>query len=279
MHLFANARPNLRLQPARVYPHIHNMITNSQPMRADQALFNEVGALEFQDFQEHVRYAFRLGGEVRKDPSNPILRVALAMALIHSGRRNEGRDQLFYAQGLMDWSDVTLTAAISTLLSGIGETQAAERGLSRLAHMIGVDPAITANALLHALGYGDLSRLPLIAENKGLVASRSPGFVSCCELLAETGLLEHLQNHQSIVQRHVAAHQCWIGITFSSAAYDFSGGTAFMEHWVTLDAAQCLEASRHIAEDLYSYYESQGSAPGRWVGIFQPMLMPVGGAA
>jgi hypothetical protein len=254
-------------------------MTTPRPRLLDTELFNEVAHTPVDDVAAFRGFVFRVKAELRRNPANPVLHAAAAVALANSGQPKQARDYLESAYGLADRRDLTLMKTLALQFSEVGEHAMARSILVELVPYYKQNADLCANTLVYTLLTGDVS---LLASLEGVAPPMIPGSFEAMHLadlrkmvslIMNAGLLEHLEGHQRIVARHVNGMQCRIALRAQEFSDDVDG--IFVNHYISASMDQLNKISRNISDDLCTYYEGRNLPPGCWVGVFQPILVPI----
>ncbi len=248
-------------------------MTTPQAARADDALFNKIADLAHDDVAGHSALVFPLRKELHKDKNNPVLRAALAKALLLTGRRAEALEQLGSFMGLQGLAEIPEISLAANMFLFAGEWERCAQFRHRLAPLAAVSPTYFANALFGAFITGDA------AAFESLLAEHTPRYPDAIRdegqvlgNLKAAGLWRHLPGHFATIRRVLDGHQCVVLREETLPNYLDGMETHFTDHYLNLSVDEVVTLSRTLSDALCDFYQSVGMEPGCWVGVLQPVL-------
>lgn len=239
------------------------------PQRADKALFNEVTLLARDDAEANLKMSFRLRSALRKYPSSPVLKVALATVFSHLGACEKA---LTVLDGIDVGGDHVLGASLQGLLCDLGQYDHSRVILARLKESQELSGEVLVNAFIYALVSGDFSLLGDSEKHSLSRMGQGNNIIDIISALSEAGIFDKIKGHQDIVSEALSGHQCLVGIDIDG--FDVSGAY-FIYHYVDFSVDDAVSVSDEIVQKLCDYYMGQDMDPGCWVGVFQPMIIPI----
>lgn len=201
-----------------------------------------------------------------------MLRVALARVKMIQGKRMDAIAELERAEDLGAFGIYAGRANAAIHYLGMGEWErTAELGRTLS------DADLNAMELKSStlLATGDMAGLRQFLDgHQAARARQSADLRKFLTDMEDAGVVEFVAGHQQTVNRLVRPFQC--GQNFQdSESSDWDHPIWFDNLYVNLGIDDALDLSQAVTRALCDYYESQGQPPGRWVGVFQPDIIPL----
>lgn len=254
-------------------------MTQPLPRRKDLALFSELVKAGPSNPDRMVQLTWQARSLANQEPDNPVARVAHAAALICSGNRDKGVEELEAAYVLGRHATPAVRDMLASLLYFVGDYKRAGEVYHEIMTESGLRAIyeFRAKAVEYAVASGDWELLELLVAAKVALADLIVG------LLEKNGLHETLREHQGVIHDAIGDRQCQVQLSIlpdeSNAAEDI---TVFVQHLVLADREERRELMRKIDEGLRALYASKGMNPIAYVGHLEfdilPMPVAKGGA-
>lgn len=240
-------------------------------------LHNRLVELSTMDnFEAEARQVqWRLQQLVRKSPSDQKAAVALIMACLLAGDREEAArqaDRVWIArfklgqQVLVRFLGELSNLGMYDRVKSIYQETLSDTELR--------SPLFLETLAIAAVASGDISWL---RELTGLCRSNGENVgAPFVEAIEKSGLEAHFAAHQSIVSAIMRDHQCgvWVGISVDpDEPDDFANLFTYFFVPKTRDFRRGLEKS--VSRALEAYYVSKGLPPGVYIGHFHATVLSV----
>ena len=258
------------------------------PAEESVQLYNDVVVETQLDEQDKLAsFIWRTRQLCRAAPSDFAARVVMASVLLRIGQRDEALENLDTAYGLRQIDKLAAWEHLAFLFTSVLDYErAGELIRSTTSNKeIRYQGGMIGNAARFAICSGDITYLRELAEISdadNLDAddeSELPG--QLLRLLDEGDLAPHLGAHQQIITDLLSGVQSWTGV--NTVDEDDGSEMIVVLRYVQHGKADRFALRRSVTDALNAYYQNQGLAPGRHIGILHTSLInmpePVGATA
>lgn len=213
-----------------------------------------------------VRLYIQAMALVRSHRQDFAARVALARAQLMLGLRDEALTTIDLAYGLRLINESAILEGLSHLYWYVGVLEKSDELDTALLSVTGrsTDAQVLTSVAAHALFAGNVERLKQIAELPDGIAARQ-----YLERLQGTGLDQHIERQQEIVNTTLAGHTVWA----DTGSFQEPAAYIDLTYYVVCDGPTRREMDRKISDRLYAYYSGTNISPGLYSSHICPNLI------
>lgn len=216
--------------------------------------------------EEVVKLSIQAMALVRSNRRDFAARVALARAQLMLGLRDEAVATIDSAYGLRLINESAILEGLSHLYWYVGVLEKSDELDIALVSATGrsTDAQVLTSVAVHALFAGNVERLSQIAELPGGIAARQ-----YLERLQNTGLDQHIERQQEIVNTTLAGHTVWA----DTGSFQDPAPFIDLTYFVVCGEPTRKEMDRKISDRLYAYYSGTNISPGLYSSHICPNLI------
>jgi hypothetical protein len=214
----------------------------------------------------------------RQLPTDFRVRVVLARALATAEEPSEALSAVERIGELWKGQDYDPIVSFLWVLLGLWDLERAKKIVNSLLQVpsLHTDIHVIEYGVRCAVALGDREWLASLA-NLEKVISDFHDAEDALNVVKESGLGEHFQNHQQLVRENVAGKACFTAHAVVGKEDDAPMITANI--FAAADRKECRRIENEISESLATYYESKGLPPGVYIPYFTTIISPLATAA
>ncbi len=219
-------------------------------------LFNQIGNLPIDEIDQARTLYFEIRRLREKQPADFTTAVALVVASLKVGRRDEAVEELSRAYGLKSLHEIVMWGALADLNIFIGRLDRGAELYGALRRIPGAFavPQVSRNAANAALTLGDVDFLAFVTEEakKVSLAEGIAGFY--LSIIEHYRVAKTFAEHQRIVSSVLKDSRVWMMPEISVAYQD--APSIIISHWCLVDRKECSKLQDAIIDALRAYYQS-----------------------